>query len=352
MEPEFTPEQINQIVRAARVLAPGFTEEQLQWLIDCQPRLADSVFCEAAHIVARFERERGVSCANVLDACERLLQEKTELESEVAHLEEKLQAQQNANHEAEEKYRRVIEAAEQSRKELAEVRAEREKAEAENKRIDQEVEEYRQKANVTEQEMNAAAQLKAQVEKCGFSLEQTLELSREFAGHEDAREKLAAGLKKYRDLTGYLKALEKWADDRKRVLESEVATLESQRRWQQSQIKSLEEGRHHLETVIANLQADVVGEEEMRKFYQRYYGVSGLMEYLASWDQVIFLRCDNPVSAVASFFDRSAAGPRFWTDKPLARCPHCGLATLIPDKRPYQALNWPVGAPLKLQLGE
>jgi len=351
MGPEFTPEQINQIVRAARVLAPGFTEEQLQWLIDCQPRLADAGFCEAARVVARFERERDVSCANILDACERLLQEKAGLEAEVARLEEKLQAQQNANQEAEEKYRQVIEATKQARKKLAELTAKREKAEAEKKHIDQEVKEYRQKANVTQQEIDAAAQLKTQVEKCGFSLEQMLGLSQEFAGHEDAREHLTAGLKKYRDLTRYLEALEKWAADRKGALELELANLELQRKWQQSQIKGLEEGRHHLETVIANLQADVAGEEEMRRFYRRYYGFSGLMEYLATWDQVIFLRCDNPASAVASFFDHSVAGPRFWTDKPLVRCPHCSLS-LIPDKSPYQALNWPVGAPLKLQLGE
>jgi len=48
MDPELTPEQVNQIVRAARVLAPGFTEEQLQWLVNYQRRLADSGFCEAA----------------------------------------------------------------------------------------------------------------------------------------------------------------------------------------------------------------------------------------------------------------------------------------------------------------
>ena len=363
MEPEFTPEDINQIVRAARVLAPGFAEEQLQWLIDCQHRLADAGFCEAAWVVARLERERGISCANTLDACQRLQQEKAELEAEVARMKEEHQAQQNTNQEAEEKYRQVVEATEQAGKELAALRAERENeetrliayrkgAESEKKRIDVEVEEYHQKANVTQQEMDTAVQLRAQVQKCGFSLEQMLRLSQEFAGHQDAREKLAAGLKKYRDLTGYLQALEKWADDRKGVLGSEVATLESQRKWQQSQIESLEEGRHRLETVIASLQADVVGEEEMRRFYRRYYEVSGLMEYLATWDQVIFLRCDNPVSAAVSFFDRSSAGPRLWTDKPVTRCPHCGLNMLVPDKKVYAALNWQVGAIAKLPLGE
>ncbi len=362
MEPEFTPEEINQIVRAARVLAPGFAEEQFQWLIDCQRRLADAGFCEAAWVVARLERERGISYADTLDACQGLQQEKAELEAEVTRLKGEYQAQQNTNQEAGEKCRQVIEATERARKELAELRDEREKeetqliayrrkAEAEKKRIDGDIEEYRQRANVTEQEMDAAAQLKVQVEKCGLRLEQMLGLSQEFAGHQDARENLAAGLKKYRDLTGYLQALKKWAEDRKGVLESEVATLESQRKWQQSQIESLEEGRHRLEAVIASLQADIVGEEEMRRFHRRYYWVSGLMEYLATWDQVIFLRCDNAVSAAASVLDRSAAGPRLWTDKPVTRCPHCGLNVLNPDKKAYEALGWTLGAIAKLPLG-
>ena len=362
MEPEFAPEQINQIVRAARVLAPGFTDEQFQQLIDGQRRLADSAFCEAAWGLAHLERERGISCAGALDACKELEQEKAALEAEVERLEERLQAQQNAEQEAEERYRQLIEATEQAKEELTETRTEREKeerqliayrekAESEKKRLDREVEEYQQKAKVTELEMDTAAELKAQVEKSGFNLEQMLELSHEFAGHQDAREKLAGGLKEYRSLTGYLKALEKWAGERKGVLESEVATLQSQRQGQQSQIRSLEEDHYHLETVIANLQADVAGEEEMRRFYWTYYRARGLLEYLATWDQLIFLRCDNPFSVAASFFSRSAAGPRFWTDKPLATCPHCGLNKLIFDEKPYQILNWAVGAPLKLQMG-
>lgn len=362
MELELSPEQINQIVRAARVLAPGFTEERLKWLIDGQKRLADFGFCKASWAVARFERERGVNCADVLDACEGVLQEMAKLEGVLARLEEKLQAQRNANREAEEKYRQVIEATEQARKELAETRAEREreerklvayrkKTEAEMKRIDQEVEEYRQKASVTEQEMDAASELKAQVGSCGFSLEQVLGLSQEFAGHQDAREKLAAGLKKYRSLTGYLEALEKWAEEKKSVLESGLSTLESQRNWQQEQVDNLGQDRRYLETVIAQLQADVIAEEEMRRFYRRYYGVSGLMEYLASWKQVFFWRCNHPLSVATGVFDQSAVA-HFWTDRLVAGCPHCGSDRVVFDEKPYQTLNWPVGVPLKLQLGE
>jgi len=285
------------------------------------------------------------------------------LETEVARLKQKLLAQQTANREAEGRYQQVIEAAQQAKKELAEVKAEREreerllavfrgKAEREKKRIDQEIEEHQRQANVTEQEVATAGQLKAVVEGCGFSLELMLGLSGEFAGYEDAREKLAEELKKYRTLTGYVTAMEEQAEAQKLALKSELANLQSQRNREQAQVNSLEETRHYLENIISQLQADVATEEELRKFYRRYQGVSGLMECLASWEQIIFLRCNNPLSALAGVFDPSARGAHFWTDKPATRCPHCGLTMLIYDEKPYQALSWPVGAPLKLQLGE
>jgi DNA repair exonuclease SbcCD ATPase subunit len=362
MELELSSEQISQIVRAARVFAPGFAEEQLQWLIDCQPRLADSGFCQAAWGLARLEKETGIICAEALDACQELSQTKAQLEAKLAHLKEEHQAQQAANQEAEERHQQLIAATHQARRELAEVKAEQEreerqlvtlqkKAEREKRRIDQEVEEHRQRANMTEQEVDTAGQLKAEVGSCGFNLELMLGLSQEFAGYQDAREKLAEALKKYRTLTEYLKALGEWAEDRKRALESELAGLKSQGNREQTQVKNLEETRHYLENIIAQLRADMAAEEEMRRFYRRYQGVSGLMECLAGWEQVIFLRCNNPLSALAGVFDPSARGAHFWTDKPATRCPQCGLSMLIYDEKPYQALSWPVGTPLKLQLG-
>jgi hypothetical protein len=141
------------------------------------------------------------------------------------------------------------------------------------------------------------------------------------------------------------------AGEQKTALKSELASLQSQRDKERAQIKSLEETRKHLETVIAQLRADIAGEEELSKFYLRYQGLSGLMDCLASWDQVIFLRCNNPVSTLAGVFDPSARAAHIWTDKPAKRCPHCGLTMLNYDEKPYQALDWPVGAPLKLYLG-
>jgi hypothetical protein len=291
----------------------------------------------------------------VLDACEQL-------QAELAALEEKFRAQQAANQEAEKKYQQWQEAVEQAKKQLAEIRTElereekqlagcRKKAGREKKEIEQEVEECRQQANVTEREITAAAELKAEVERSGVSLGLMLELSREFAGYEDVRGRLAEGLKKCRTLAGYLTAMDEEAEVRRKTVESEMASLESRRNAEQAQITRLEQARHHEETVLSQLQADVADEQELRWFYRRYHGLGGLMECLATWGQVTFLRCNNPFSALAGVFAPSAGGAHFWTDKPATRCPHCGSTMLIFDEKPYQTLNWPVGAPLRLRLG-
>jgi len=61
----------------------------------------------------------------------------------------------------------------------------------------------------------------------------------------------------------------------------------------QVEIKSLDAARHNLEDTLSRLQSDLADEETVRRFYGRYWSVGGLMEYLATWDQVIFLRCNN-----------------------------------------------------------
>jgi chromosome segregation ATPase len=363
MENEFTIDEIKEAVQMARIYCPALTAEQFEGAVELQKRLRDSGYLETVCSLARLERERGTTCAKALDACEELLQKKAQLEAELAHLKEKEQTQQIANRGAEGEYQRIKEATEQAKKELTELKAERhkeekelvafnKKAERERKRIDQEVEEYQQKANVTEQEVATAGELKTQVERCGFSLELVLSLSGEFASYQDAREKLAEALKKYRTLTECLLAIRKEVEEQKVVLKSELAKLQLQRNQEQAQVRSLEETRCSLESVIAQLQADVATEEKLRKFYRQYHRVSGLMDCLAGWKQIIFLRCNNALSAMAGFFDESAGPAHFWTDKPAKRCPHCGLTMLIYDEKPYQALNWPIGAPLRLQMEE
>jgi hypothetical protein len=346
MQLEFTPEQISQIVRAARVLCHGFTEEQLQWLIDCQHRLTDSAFCEVAWGVARLERERGISCANVLDACEQLQQEKAELEAEVARVEEKLQAQQKASQESEKKYHQMTEAAGQAKRELTETKTEKEreerklaayrkKTDKEKERIDHEVEEHRQKANITEREVDAAAELKAQVGSCGFSLEQMLGISQEFSGYENIKDEVATALKLGLTLAGY----NNQAEQRKKALETDV--------------KNLELSRLNLESNLSQLRADASFEDKLRRFYHRYQNASVLMEQLATWKEIYFVGCGNPTYAATKLLDRFTKGARFWTEKPPApRCACCNYPLALWDKGLYQALNWELGVPFKLKLGE
>jgi len=361
MDFELTPEQINQIVRAARVLASGFTEEHLHWLISGQRRLADSGFCEGVWGMVRFEQEMGITTNQALDAAKRLHKDKANLKAAIAHLEQKHLTLQAAIQEAEQRHQQLIQAIEQSKVGLTGIRAELEKekkwlityrkeAEKEKRGIDREVEEYRQKANVTEQEIATAGQLKAEVARSGFSLEQMLAISREFAGHQDAREKLAETLKNYGTLTEGIAAMEKEAEAQKKALNSELANLRSQGDREQAQVKALEDHRRYLEDTIAQLQVDAANEQELRRFYQKYQGVSQFLDCLASWGPVVFLRCNNPISALANAMNPSAMA-HFCTDKPPVACPHCGTTAFIPDKNVYEALNLPLGSYVKFKEG-
>ena len=68
------------------------------------------------------------------------------------------------------------------------------------------------------------------------------------------------------------------------------------------------------------------------------------MEYLASWPQIFFLRCENAMCAPFNGITR------FWTDKPATRCPHCGLGQLRADPEPFRLLDLPYGTPVTLIL--
>jgi len=361
VELELTPEQVNQIVRAARVLASGFTEEHLQWLTSGQKHLAERGFWETLWGVVRFEQEMGITINQALDAAKKLLRDNASLEAAIARHEQKRLTLQAANQELEQRHKELMEATRQARAELAAVMSEgekerrrliglREEEEREKKRIDREVEEYRQKANVTEEEVATAGQLKAEVEQSGFGLEQMLGLSKEFAGHKDAREKLADGLKKCDTLTECIAAMEKQAEAQKKALNSELADVRLQRDREQAQVKALEEHHRYLEGAIAQLQVDEANEQEMRRFYQKYQGVSRFLDCLASWDQVAFLRCNNPVSSLANVMNPSAMA-HFCTDQPPVACPHCGKPAFIPDAKIYEALNLPLGCYVKFEEG-
>jgi hypothetical protein len=121
--------------------------------------------------------------------------------------------------------------------------------------------------------------------------------------------------------------------------------LVSRQNSEQSRVNQLKEVQHQLENSVDHLQADLDGEQSLRYFFIRYRPLSDLLEYLVSWKQVYFLRCDNPMCAPF------AGITRFWTDKPVRKCPHCGLNLIKPDPEPFRLLNMPEGTEFPLKLG-
>jgi chromosome segregation ATPase len=315
--------------------------------------LADSGYLEAVRGLSRLEEEEGVPCTQALDQYQQLLHDMAQKEAELSNLRERLVAQQDKNREAEKQHEQLKKAIEEAKQELRAIQTKRQKEEKEltafKKRaarekqdIDEEVEEYRQKANVTKEEAVIAGQVKAQVESYGFSLELVLDLSQEFVGHENAREELARAIQKHGTLTKSNTALIEQGEAQKKALESE-----------QAKVRSLEVTHAQLQGVISQFQADIAHEEELRRFYHRYQSASWLMEYFASWREIYFMRCNNPLLAMTGALDHRAAGARFCVEKPpIRRCPCCGYPDAVYDPRFYQTFNLPLGVPVKLQMGE
>ena len=356
MNHEFTVEEIKDAARTARIQCPGFNEEKFESLMELECRIADSGFLEAIQGLLRLEEEKNISCTEALDTCKELLEQKTKLEQEVPALEKRVESLVAQIKRANGEYEQVKQATFKAGQEMVRIRGEcaaaekkleafNKKVEMEKQRIGKEVEDCYQRANVTKEEVVAAGQIKAEVESHGFTLDLALDLSREFAGHKNAREKLAEGLKEHGSLNNYLDDLHNGANkERERVI-SEIRVLESQK-------KALSTESGNMRNILAQLQADVAYEEDLRRFHRRYFPLCGLLDNLSTWTQVFFMRCANPANTVAGFFDKTKGNHHFWTDKPAAACPHCGYQILQFDRDIYRYLNWPEGEPLNLYLGE
>lgn len=346
MDNDFTAAEIGEAITAARIFSLDYGQEQFQVLRELERRLQDSGYVEVVGAVARFEQERGIRCTEVLAAVEQLLSDKEQLEAEIATLEEKRTQCQQETQQAEETLGEVEIATEQAKDELQATQTEhqkeekelvafRGKADKEKRAIDNELEQCRQEAKVTREEVVTAGQLKAEVEKHGFTLELALGLSQEFAGSENIRDKLAEGLKSGQTLTKYIEE----AEERNKRLQTDARGLAGECQQAASN--------------LSQLRADVAFEEKVRQFYHRYQGAAWLMDQLASWRSIFFVRCGNPLYVATSVLDRSTRGGRFWTEKkPIARCPDCDYPGTFYDEELYQALNWTIGEPFQLNLGE
>ena len=356
MSHEFTIEEIRDAAMTARIHSPGFTEDRFESLMELEKHIADSGYLEAVRGLLRLKEEKGISCSEALDACEKLLEQKTRLERDVLALEKRVESLITQRKQTSIELEQVNKDTTKAGQELAQIRSQctvaeksmdalNKKLEKEKQRIEKEIEDCYRQANVTKEEVGTTSRMKSEVENHGFTLELMLGLSKEFAGHKNAREKLAEGLKEHGSLKKYLDNLYDEANKERARVMAEIAGLESQK-------KGLADESIRLGNVLSQLQADVAGEDELRRFYRRYVGLSGLMDQLAAWEQVYFMRCGNPVNMTAGVFDKKYGNPHFWTDKPPITCPHCGYQRLYFDTEIYKYLNWSADIPLKLNLGE
>jgi len=354
MEQQFTADEIKDAARTARVYCHGFTEDMFESLMELERRVAEPGYLEVVQALIRLEEEKGISCTEALDACEKLLEQKAKLEREVPDLEKRVESLVAQIKQANAEYEQVKKDVTKAEQALARIRGDyvsaekkleafNRKAEKEKQRIEKEVEDCYRQANVTKEEIMTAGKVKAEAESHDFTLELVLDLSKEFAGHKNARKELAAGLKDHGSLNKYLDNLAEWGNKERARMMAEIAGLESQK-------KGIADENICLGNALSQLQADIAGEEELRRFYFSYYKRSVLLDILMSWDQIFFVRCNNPSYKFTGMVDRKLGNAQIWTDKLPTICPHCGYQTLLFDEKVYQALNWPIGAPYSLTM--
>ncbi|MFC2045003.1 hypothetical protein ACFLT8_07460 [Chloroflexota bacterium] len=356
MEQQFTAEEIKDAAKTARIYCHGFSEDMFESLMELERRIADSGYLEVIQGLLRLEEEKGISCTEALDACEKLIKRKTELERLVPNLEKRDGSLVAQIKQAVVEYEQVKKDITKARQELEQIRNEyvsaekkleafNRKAEKEKQGIGKEVQDCYQQANITKEEVLTAGKIKGEVESRGFTLDLVLDLSKEFAGHKNARKELAEGLKEYGSFHKYLDNLYDEANKERARVMSEIAGLESQK-------KGLTNENIRLGNVLSQLHADIDGEQALRQFYHRYAGYNWLLEKLAEWEQVYFMRCANPVHVGAGMLVKKLGGPHFWADKPPISCPHCGYPHPFFDTEIYEYLNWPAEVPFKITLGE
>ena len=344
---EFTVSEIREAVALARIYSADYTEEQFRAATELVKRVGEPDYLETVTTIDKFEKEKGIHFTEALDACKKLLKDKTTLEQNLSKLKAEVEAVQGELSRAREILHQTEDTTKQAEagrdKAETELNTFREKANCERERIGKELEEYRERADVSKREVDMANQLRAELNNQGVALELVLDLAHEFAGYGDSRGELAKRLEQYGKLSESI-----------RSLEAELDRLRSYQAEEQDKTNKLEYERTQLTNTVSQLQADAVHEEELRRFYHRYQVFGPLMDNLSSWHQIYFVRCNNPSLIITGAFSRSMGPAHFWVDKPPVRCPHCGGGAnlLAYDEGLYRAIGMPVGTPVKLQLGE
>jgi len=341
MANEFTAEELKEVIRAARVFNPGFSEEQFQSLIELERHVADPGYLETVKGLQKLEKETGITLSEALEAHGQLLHENEKLKRKLTAQNGRLEALNEHQKAIEKRGQELVKAVQDAAAQLEKLRQEKEseekalttfqkKAARERKRIEEELAEYRQKADVTEAEIATAGQTKQEVTKHGFTLELALGLAAEFASYASARERLAEALKKHGKLTSYLAALE-----------TEIKTVEDKRRYLEGVLSRQEKEIEEHQLLLSQLKAEIAEKSELVGFYHRYVHLRPLIEYLGGSDHLTFHHC-------------LWCGALFWVLRPggvatsVYKCPWCGLTLVEPDKNAYAAVAQPPSTPLKL----
>lgn len=354
MSQVFTEEELREAMRAARIYSPAFDEDKLECLIELAKRIDEAGFLDTVEGLSRLAKQ-GISCTQALDACEDLIEESRKLKEVISGLKKHQQTLTDLVKQSGDRLQVINKEVAAAKQELAVVKGVNKKEaksleeqkrqyEADKKQIEAELEKHLELANLSKEEVAVAGEIKAEAEGRGIDLRFVLEVAKELAIRENVKEVLTEAFKEHGSLLKHIEHLEVRAKERKAELSSEIESLKQQK-------QALEVDRRGLQSYVSQLRFDVETEESLRRFYERYQAVSGLIEYVANWNQVYFMRCDHPFFKFTGAFDRKSGGARFWTDKPPTMCPECGHRHLAYDLIAYQTLNCPAGQPIKLELG-
>ena len=319
---DLTPEEIKEVIRSARILAPQFTEDEFKRLTDLGEDLASMDIIKAAWIVKKLAQEYGIPCQDVPDKYRWLLQEVAKLNEHLNILQAEKSKQQQRLNETMAAIRTAETTLSDKKKELAsfEIGAEKQKM-----RLRQEVEQARREAQVDKQDIIAAGKLKAEVMRHGLTLSPTLELLSNYKGDDGALKRLAEDTAEHES---QIQARAAWQQ------QNETMKLEIDLTKQQ--FDSLKADHKCLDNIYQKLTANMDHEQELRGFYKRYQGSEAFIECLAGWQQIYLLHCQM-----------CYCGAHFWVDRKqvITRakfvCPCCGMNSIDWNHQAFEALNYP-----------
>ncbi|MDP2953885.1 MAG: hypothetical protein Q8O76_11295 [Chloroflexota bacterium] len=328
---KFTAEEIKEIVRFAQLLAPGFSEEQYQSLVQMQEEMAGSGFIETAYGLHRLEQKYGIPCSQALDKYVQLVEEKAKLEPEVADLRKKREFEEARLAEA-------LAAGQKARaergREEQELASFRQKAEQEKRAIKQQLERAKVDAEVQERDIASAGTLKAQLKRYGINVELAAKLLSEFAGGEAALVQMAEAAAEYGSQLEARASLRRENE----AEEQKTQSTREERARLTADCQRLQDTRHRLTS-------DLGQQEALRRFQARYQTWSGVQEHLARWNQVIPMRCGWLTCGAHFLVDRA---PSHFRTRHV--CPCCGLSVLYYDEGFYSATGQPYASPIQVRL--